>query len=117
MPKRNPLTDPALQDSLRRFKASVFQALSHPTRVHILELLQKGELSVSELLEKLEIEQANASQHLSILRSKQLVISRKEGNQVFYSLRDPILGEVLDSLKRYFQSHLEEALQMLKSME
>lgn len=118
MPNRkNIATDPVLQDSLRRFKANVFQALAHPTRVHIIELLENGELSVSELLERLGIEQANASQHLAVLRAKQLVINRKEGQQVFYSLRDPILGEVLEALKRYFQSHLEEALQMLKTIE
>ena len=77
-------------DSMRRFKAGVFQALAHPTRVGIIEQLQHGEMSVGQLCEKLGIEQANASQHLAVLRSKHLVETRKEGNQIFYRLRDSI---------------------------
>jgi ArsR family transcriptional regulator len=64
----------------------------------------------------LGLEQANASQHFAVLRSKQVVVNRKEGNQVFYSLRDPVLIEVLDVLKRYFYSHLSQTMSMLKEM-
>jgi ArsR family transcriptional regulator len=45
-----------------------------------------------------------------------LVVSRKDGNQVFYQLRDPLLSEVLDTMKRYFQAHLEEAMAMLQGL-
>ena len=80
-----------MRDALRRFKADVFQVLGHPTRIHIVECLRDRELSVGALLERISVEPANLSQHLSVLRSKQLVTSRKEGNQVFYALRDPAL--------------------------
>ncbi len=62
---------------LRRFKADIFQALAHPTRIAILELLRDGELSAGALIEKLDLEQANVSQHLAVLRAKQLVSTRK----------------------------------------
>jgi ArsR family transcriptional regulator len=104
------------QDALRRFKAEVFQALAHPTRIHIVECLRDGTLSVSAILERIGVEPANMSQHLAVLRAKQLVVKRKEGNQVFYALRDPLLIEVLDTMRRYFQAHLEEALGMLKEL-
>ncbi len=74
-------------------------------------------MSAGRLIEQLELEQANASQHFAVLRSKQIVISRKEGNQVFYSLRDPVLIEVLDILKRYFYSHLSQTMSMLKEIQ
>jgi len=45
------------------------------------------------------------------------VVTRKEGNQVFYSLRDPLLLEVLDTMKRYFLAHLSESIAMPKDME
>ena len=80
-----------MSDSLRRFKADIFQALAHPTRIAIVEALREGELPAGQLIEKLQLEQANASQHLSVLRSKSVVVNRKAGNQVFYSLRDPVL--------------------------
>jgi ArsR family transcriptional regulator len=106
-----------VHDALRRFKAGVFQALAHPTRIAIVELLRDGELPVARILERLGGEQANISQHLAVLRGKQVVVNRKEGNQVFYRLRDPVLIDVLDIMRRYFQAHLGEALTMLKEME
>jgi DNA-binding transcriptional ArsR family regulator len=106
----------ALQRTLRQFKADIFQALAHPTRVAIVELLRSGELSAGEILGRLEVEQANASQHLAILRSKRIATTRKEGNQVFYSLRDPLLVEVLDVMRRYFEADLAAATAMLQGL-
>lgn len=103
--------------ALRKFKAGVFQVLAHPTRIHIVECLAEGEQSVSQLLKLIPAEPANLSQHLSTLRAKHLVLSRKERNLVFYRLRDPMLTEVLASMKRYFVSHLEESMAILKSLE
>ena len=105
-----------MPDTLRQFKASIFQALGHPTRIAIVELLRDGELPAGAIIERLGIEQANASQHLSVLRAKHIVTSRKEGNQVFYSVRDPLLIEVFDIMRRYFQAHIEEAMAMLKEI-
>lgn len=102
-----------MPESLRRFKAEIFQALAHPTRIAIVELLWDRELSAGELIAKLGMEQANISQHLAILRSRQLVANRKVGNQVFYSVRDPILLEVFGLMRTYFQKHLAETLEML----
>ena len=101
---------------LRRFKAEIFQALAHPTRIAIVEALRNGEMSAGQIIDQLELEQANASQHFAVLRSKQVVVNRKEGNQVFYSLRDPVLIEVLEVLKRYFYSQLSQTMSMLKEM-
>jgi DNA-binding transcriptional ArsR family regulator len=102
---------------VRRFKAEIFQALAHPTRIAIVEALRHGEVSAGHLIETLGLEQANASQHLAVLRSKQIVINRKEGNQVFYSLRDPVLIEVLDILKRYAYTHLSQTKSMLEEIQ
>jgi ArsR family transcriptional regulator len=107
----------SMRDSLRRFKADIFQALAHPTRIAIIELLGDGELSAGDLIAKLGIEQANVSQHLTVLRAKQLVVNRKAGNQVFYSVRDPILNRVLALMRRYFQRYLKESLQLLDELD
>ena len=68
-----------MQDSLRNFKAEFFKALSHPVRIKIFELLRAGELSVTDLQDRLGIESSNVSQHLSGLRHKNIVESRKAG--------------------------------------
>lgn len=69
---------------LRRFKLKIFQALANPTRIAIVELLED-----------------NVSQHLAILSAKQIVTNRKSGNQVFYSIRDPIIPSVLQLMRTY----------------
>lgn len=117
MPSSDIDSNEELQCSLRRFKADVFQVLANPTRIHIIECLREGEWPVKSIQEQLGVEASNTSQHLAILRAKGLVVTRKEGNQVFYSLRDPLLTEVLDAMRKYFRSHLEASLAMLEGME
>src|SRR5262245_43163781 len=86
-----PRTDPALHEALRKFKAEVFQVLGHPRRIHIVECLRDGELSVSEIQQRVGLEAPAVSQHLAQLRAKKLVTARKDGNKVFYGLRDRLL--------------------------
>ena len=105
-----------MDSPLRRFKAEIFQALSHPTRIAMVDLLRDGERSAREIIDALVLEQANASQHLAVLRARQIVVSRKAGNQVFYSLRDPVLLKVLDLLRDYFSSQLSDTAHLLKEL-
>jgi ArsR family transcriptional regulator len=104
-------------DKLRRFKAGIFQVLAHPTRIHIVECLTQGEQPVGALLEAIGVEPANLSQHLSILKAKQLVRARKQGNQVYYSLKSPMLQEVLGTMRKHFLAHLEESLDLLRGFD
>ncbi len=104
----------SMNEALRQFKAEIFQALAHPTRIAILEVVREKETPVSVILEQVGLEPANASQHFAVLRAKHILVSRKEGNQVFYSVRDPLILDVLDTMRRYFQSHLMESLELLK---
>ena len=105
-----------MSEGLRQFKTEIFQGLANPTRIAIVELLRDGELSAGQLIEKLGIVQANASQHLAVLRAKQIVVSRKVGNQVYYSIRDQALIEVLDILRQYFYAQLNTTVNMLKEV-
>lgn len=91
--------------------------LAHPTRIHVIEELAGEEKPVSDLLKATGVEPANLSQHLSVLRGRGLVLTRKKGNQVFYRLRDTMLVEVLESMRRHFVSHLEESLALLNTLE
>src|ERR1043165_7565540 len=89
-----------VSDALRQFKSEIFQGLAHPTRIAIVELLREGELSAGKIIDRLHIEQANASQHLAVLRAKRIVVSRKVGNQVYYSIRARAMTEVHETLRR-----------------
>lgn len=106
-----------MPDSLRQFKAEIFQALAHPTRIAILEQLRDGESTASHFAERLCLEQANLSQHLAVLRARQIVITRRAGNQIFYSVRDPLMIEMLDLMRRYFHQQIGQSIVLLEEME
>jgi len=104
------------QSKLRTFKAGLFQALAHPTRIAIVDELRAGELNAGTLAERLGVEQANLSQHLAVLRAQHVVVNRRVGNQVLYAVRDPVLFQVLDLLRGYFQSQARETRAMLAAL-
>jgi DNA-binding transcriptional ArsR family regulator len=106
-----------MQDPLRNFKAEFFKALSHPARIKILEMIRDGELSVTELQEHLGIESSSVSQHLSVLRNKNIVESRKAGTTVYYRVRDPEILELLDVARRIFNNHLVNSRSTLEKLE
>lgn len=103
-----------MPDSLRQFKTEIFQALANPTRIAALDELRDGELTVGDLVNRLVVEQSNLSQHLAIMRARQIVTARKSGNQVFYSVRDPLIFQLLDVMRRYFQNQVSESIVLLE---
>jgi len=106
-----------MHDPLRVFKAEFFKALAHPARIKILELLRGGELSVTELQERLGIESSSVSQNLSVLRHKRIVDSKKAGTTVYYTVRDPAVFELLDVARRIFNNQLQDTRSTLEQLE
>ncbi|MYU25132.1 metalloregulator ArsR/SmtB family transcription factor [Streptomyces sp. SID8352] len=80
---------------LYQLKAEFFKTLGHPARIRVLELLSQREHAVAELLPEVAIEPAHLSQQLAVLRRANLVVSRKEGSSVYYSLTSPQIAELL----------------------
>jgi DNA-binding transcriptional ArsR family regulator len=92
--------------TLQKFKAELFKALAHPTRIRLLELLREGEKSVSQLMSELEVEGSTISQQLAILRMRNLVYTRKAGNLIYYRISDPQVKDLLDVARRIFDAHV-----------
>ncbi len=90
---------------LRRFKADFFKALAHPLRIAMVDALRDGELGVNELCSKLHVEQSTVSQQLAVLRSRNIVVGRKDGLNVYYSVRDITVFKLLDVAKQIFTNH------------
>lgn len=106
-----------MPQQLAKFKAEFFKALAHPVRIRIIDCLRDGEKGVNELSEALKIEQANVSQQLAILRVRNIVIGRKKGSNVYYSVSDKALFKLLDVAKAIFNNHLVGVREMLQEME
>ena len=101
---------------LQAFKAEFFKALAHPVRIRILELLVRGERGVQELQESMGLDQPTVSQHLAVLRAKNIVDARKEGPAVRYTVRDPAVGELLEVARGIFDRHLIGTQAMLREL-
>ncbi|QEO57380.1 MULTISPECIES: ArsR/SmtB family transcription factor [Francisella] len=78
--------------------SSLLRAISHESRLLILCLLLRHEMSVGQLAEFSDLSQSAFSQHLSVLRKEGLVKTRKESQTVFYSLNDPAVTKILEAL-------------------
>jgi len=81
------------------------KAMAHPLRLKILCVLgSSSEVSVQEIVEQVGTSQSNISQHLSILRDKGILASRKDANKVYYRISDPKILQLIGSLREAFCS-------------
>lgn len=78
------------------------KALAHPTRLLAVCYIADGEKTVGELEEFLGTSQSNVSQHLAKLRDKDILITRKDANQVFYRLKDRKVLNLISSLQALY---------------
>jgi DNA-binding transcriptional ArsR family regulator len=101
---------------LGQFKAEFFKALAHPLRIAVLDELRNGETGVNDLCSSLGVEQSSLSQQLAILRNRNIVVGRKEGLNVYYSVRDKAVFKLLDVAKQIFNNHLIDVKTMLAEM-
>lgn len=97
---------------LQQFKADFFKALAHPLRIRILEILCEGDRSVNEIQSLLRSEGSTVSQQLAVLRNKNVVYGVKEGTTVVYSLRDPLIKDLLQVARQIFDNHLIDQIQL-----
>ena len=91
---------------LYKIHAEMCKVFSNPTRLEILNLLRDKEMSVTELIEKTKMSQANISQHLSIMKSKWIVISDRKGKNIYYRLTNPKIIKEFDIIKEVLSERL-----------
>jgi DNA-binding transcriptional ArsR family regulator len=102
---------------LAAFKTEFFKALAHPLRIRIIDALREGEIGVNDLCARLDVEQSTVSQQLAQLRSRNIVLGRKEGQNVYYSVRDTAIFRLLDVARDIFNNQLIDVKDMLSRME
>ncbi len=78
------------------------KAMSHPLRLKILCTLGEQEVSVQDIVEKVGTSQSNISQHLAILRDKDILSTRKDANRVYYKIGDPRLLQLISMMRAVF---------------
>lgn len=99
---------------LYQLKAEFFKTLGHPARIRVLELLSERDHTVAEMLPEVGIEATNLSQQLAVLRRAGLVVSRKGGSTVTYSLTSPYVAELLAVARRIMTEVLTGQVELLE---
>lgn len=104
--------------TLQDFKADLFRTLAHPARIRILEALEvAGTLTVGEIQQRVGLEAANASQHLSVMRARGVVEARREGTSVWYSVTDEGVFALLATARGVFERRHAAQAHMLGAAE
>jgi ArsR family transcriptional regulator len=96
-------------EELYRMQAEFCKGMAHPKRIQIIATLKSGEKTVNELARLTRIPQANMSQHLSILRQLGLLVTRREGTNVYYSISDQRIVEACELVRSCIGERLKKS--------
>lgn len=102
--------------SLFEHHAEVCKIFSHPKRLQIIETLRDNELTVSEVVDQLGVPKANVSQHLAVLRQKRVVVTRREGLNIYYRIANPKIIQACDLIQQVLVEQLEEGERLAKRL-
>ena len=82
--------------------ARALKAMAHPLRLRILCVIGTAEVSVQDIVDAVGTSQSNVSQHLGILRDKEVLLARKEANRVFYRVGDERTLQLIGMMREVF---------------
>lgn len=100
-----------MDDQIYLYHAEMCKVLSHPKRLELINVLRDKEMSVGELSQRLSLPIGNLSQHLAMMRERHILLSRKEGNVVYYRVSNPKLLQAFDLLREIlFEQIRQDAL-------
>jgi DNA-binding transcriptional ArsR family regulator len=97
-------------------QADACLALANPKRLQILNILKDGEMSVARMTEKMGINKANISQHLSILRQKNMLETRRQGTTIYYRISNPKITEACMIMRGVLIEMLKEKVKLSKRL-
>lgn len=103
------------RNELYQKKATLLKALGHPLRLKIIDILRQEEITVSQLCEKMEEEQANISRHLSILRKEEIIDYYKKGVNTYYNVKYTCITNLNVCLDEIMKTRLQGEIDMLSN--
>ena len=103
-----------MQDRIYTYHAEMCKVFSHPKRLELINVLRDKEMSVGELSQRLGLTIGNLSQHLAMMRERRILVSRKEGNMVYYRIANPRLLEASDLLREIMFEQIRQDASLIK---
>ena len=108
------LTKPNFKMTIYELQAEISKTLAHPIRLAILHQLKSGEKTVNELTQTIGASQSNVSQHLAIMRQRQIVKTRKDGSAVYYRVSSPKISQACDMVREVLLEQLTKKQELAK---
>ena len=99
---------------LYELHADMCKVFSHPARLMILNLLRKAERSVAEIAETLDIPFGTVSPHLLMMKRRRVLLSRREGTQIFYRIANPKILDAFDLIQKILCERMEDEAAMAR---
>jgi len=106
-----------LEREVYRCHADICKVFSHPTRLEILNVLREKEMCVSELATRLGVAMGNLSQHLSMMKQRRVLLSRKEGNIVYYRLANLKMLKAFDLIREILLEQMQRETILIRHLQ
>jgi DNA-binding transcriptional ArsR family regulator len=113
MPKAGPNRNSKNDVFLYERQAALCKALAHPSRIRLLELVGKGECACADLQKELGISKANLSQHVSQLRHAGMIVTRRQGKQLYCYIAMPEVKEACQMIRNVLKLQLRKTNRLL----
>jgi ArsR family transcriptional regulator len=97
-----------MEEQIYEYHAEMCQVFSHAKRLEVINVLRDGEMTVGELAQRLKLTPGNLSQHLSLMKDRHILLSRKEGNMVYYRIANPKLIRCFDMMREMLFEQLRQ---------
>ncbi len=110
-----PMSKKDFDITIYELQAEISKTLAHPLRLAILHCLKSGEKTVNELTETVGASQSNVSQHVAIMRQRQIVKTRKVGSNIYYRLASPKIGQACDMVREVLLEQLSQKQEIAKT--
>lgn len=98
----NTINPVAIKEENIEKASKALKAMGHPLRLKILCVLGANELPVMDIVSRVGTTQSNISQHIDILREKEIIVSRREGSKILCKVRDPQILNLLEAMQNTF---------------
>ena len=105
-----------MEEQIYTYHAEMCKVLAHPKRLELINLLRDKEMSAGELGVRLGLSPANLSQHLTMMRERHILVSRREGNVVYYRIANPRLLEAFDLLREILFEQIRQDAALIKGI-
>ena len=96
-------------------QAEISKTIAHPLRIAILHILKDGEKTVNELVDIIGASQSNISQHLALMRQRQIVKTRKSGSSVYYRVANPKISQACNTMREVLMEQLNQKQKIAKN--